>query len=291
MRKKRVLAANVPAGEQKLTKKELACKLGISRQSLYYKPKKPEQDWTLKTKIEEVLHTNHSYGYRRIAIQLAVNTKRIRRVMNLYGLRPYRRRPKKYRKKRDEGRIAAPYANLLSTVPFLSQLNVVWMSDFTHIRFHCRWLYLATVMDLYTREIVGWYVLSKHPVDLVKGALIQALTKRYTPIILHSDQGSEYASKHYTRFVESNGIRISMSRKSSPWENGYQESFYSQFKLYLGDTSRYEHIGELIVAIHNAIYIYNNTRIHTALKMPPATYAMRQYQNQQRSVRSSDYVS
>src|SRR3989338_2015002 len=142
MRKKRVLAVN----PRTLTKKELAKKLGISRQSLYYKPKKPEQDWTLKTKIETIFHEHPSYGYRRLAIALAINTKRIRRVMNLYGLRPYRRRPKKYRKKRDEGRIAAPYENLLKTISFPSKSNTAWVSDFTNIRFHCRWLYLATIM-------------------------------------------------------------------------------------------------------------------------------------------------
>jgi len=276
MRKKRVLAVK----EQKLTKKELAKKLGISRQSLYYKQKKPEQDWTLKTKIETIFHEHPSYGYRRLAIALAINTKRIRRVMNLYGLRPYRRRPKKYRKKRDEGRISVPYENLLKINPFPSKSNTVWVSDFTHIRFHCRWLYLATVMDLYTREIVGWQILNKHSVDLVMGTLRHALRKQSIPDILHSDQGSEYASKQYTRFVQTHGIRVSMSKKSSPWENGYQESFYSQFKLDLGDTSRFEHIGELIFAIHHTIYIYNTARIHTALKMPPAVYAMRHHQNQ-----------
>lgn len=291
MRKKRVLVANTPTKEQNLTKKELSKKLGISRQSLYYKPKKPGQDWTLKTKIEKVLHNHQSYGYRRIAIALRVNTKRIRRVMNLYGLRPYRRRPKKYRKKRDEGRIPEPYENLLQKTPFPSQQNTTWVSDFTHIRFHCRWLYLATIMDLYTREIVGWQVLNKHNGDLVMGALKHTLRKQPAPIILHSDQGSEYASKQYTRFVESHGIRISMSKKSSPWENGYQESFYSQFKLDLGETSRFLHTGELIFAIHHTIHIYNTTRIHTALKMPPAVYAMRQYEQAQRLVRSSDCVS
>ena len=279
MRKKRVLVVN----PRTLTKKELARKLGISRQSLYYQPKKPERDWSLKTKIENIFHEHPSYGYRRLAIALAVNTKRIRRVMNLYGLRPYRRRPKKYRKKRDEGRIAAPYENLLQRTPFPSKSNSIWVSDFTHIRFHCQWLYLATIMDLYTREIVGWQILNKHSVDLIEGALTHALRKQPAPDILHSDQGSEYASKQYTRFVQNHGIRISMSKKSSPWENGYQESFYSQFKLDLGDTGRLEHVGELIFTIHHAIYIYNTTRIHTALKMPPAVYAMRHRQNKERS--------
>lgn len=287
MRKKRVLAVK----SQPLTKKELAQKLGICRQSLYYKPKKPERDWTLKTKIEEVLHNHHSYGYRRIALELSINTKRIRRVMNLYGLRPYRRRPKKYRKKRDEGRIPTPYENLLQRNPFPSQSNTAWVSDFTHIRFHCQWMYLATIMDLYTREIIGWQILNKHSMELVMGALKHALRKQPAPYILHSDQGSEYASKQYTRFVGSHGIQVSMSKKSSPWENGYQESFYSQFKLDLGDTTRFEHIGELIFNIHHTIHIYNTTRIHTALKMPPALYAMRHHQNTQRSVRKSDCVS
>lgn len=288
MRKKRVL---VVKKEPTLTKKELARKLGISRQSLYYKPKKPQQDWTLKTKIEEILHDHPSYGYRRLAIQLTVNTKRIRRVMNLYGLRPYRRRPKKCRKKRDEGRIPTPYENLLQINPFPSKSNTVWVSDFTHIRFHCSWMYLATIMDLYTRELIGWQIWNKHSADLVMGALKHALRKQPAPHILHSDQGSEYASKLYTRFAESHGIRMSMSKKSSPWENGYQESFYSQFKLDLGDTGRFEHIGELIFHIHHAIYRYNNARIHTALKMPPAVYAMRHCQNNKRSVRKSDCMS
>ena len=291
MRKKRVLGANIPAGEPKLTKKEFAKKLGISRQSLYYKPKKPGQDWTLKTKMEEVLHEHPAYGHRRLAMELGINKKRTLRVMNLYGLQPYRRRPKKYRKKRDEGRIATSYENILQTLSFPSKQNIIWVSDFTHIRFHCRWLYLATVMDLYSREIIGWQIFTKHSVDLIMGALVHALRKRSTPRILHSDQGSEYASKQYTRFVQSYGIRVSMSHKSSPWENGYQESFYSQFKLELGDTSRYEHMGELIFAIHHTLHVYNTTRIHSALKMPPAVYAMRQYQNHQRSVRSSDCVS
>lgn len=287
MRKKRVLAVK----PEPLTKKELAKKLGICHQSLYYKPKKPEQDWTLKTKIEDVLHNHNSYGYRRIALELSVNTKRIRRVMNLFGLRPYRRRPKKYRKKRDEGRIAESYENLLRINPFPSEKNHIWVSDFTHIRFHCSWMYLATIMDLYTREIIGWQILNKHSIDIVMGALKHALRKNPAPTILHSDQGSEYASKLYTRFVGSHGIHVSMSKKSSPWENGYQESFYSQFKLDLGDTTRFEHMGELIFNIHHTIHMYNTSRIHTALKMPPAVYAMRRHQNHQRSVRKSDCVS
>lgn len=266
------------ASRNGFTKTSLAHKLGISRQSLYYKSKKQERDWTLKTEIEVLLHEHPTYGHRRIAIALRVNKKRIRRVMRLYGIKPYRRRPKKIWKKRDEGRVAKPFSNLLATIPFPAHSNLVWVSDFTHIRFHCRWVYLATIMDIYTREVVGWHILTKHNTELVIGAFTHALQKRGPPTILHSDQGSEYASKQYTSYVQRNNIQVSMSRKSSPWENGYQESFYSQFKLDLGDSNRFEHMGELIVAIHHTIHVYNTTRIHTALKMPPAIYARRQLQ-------------
>ena len=87
---------------------------------------------------------------------------------------------------------------------------------------------------------------------------------------------SEYKSKTYCGLAQQAGITVSMSHKSSPWENGYQESFYSQFKVDLGDPGRFKTLGELTAAIYLVIYNYNNYRIHTALKMPPAIFAQRQ---------------
>lgn len=104
--------------------------------------------------------------------------------------------------------------------------------------------------------------------------LIDALQKYNAPILIHSDQGSEYRSKVYTTFVEQTGIKISMSRKASPWENGYQESFYSQFKVDFGDSNRFKNLAELTIAIHYQIYYYNNYRIQSKLKMPPKQYAL-----------------
>lgn len=256
------------------TKQALANAMGIARSTLYYRPKLPSKDWSLKIRIEEVLHKFPSYGHRRISSHLKINKKRTLRVMSLFGIKPYRRRAKKFRKLKDEGRNPMPYNNLLLS-NFPPEPNGTWVSDFTHIRWRNRWIYLATVMDLFTRTIVGWHILAKHTTDLVAGALTSAVNNFPKPEILHSDQGSEYASKRYTGFVEQLGILISMSRKSSPWENGYQESFYSQFKVDLGDSNRFASLGELIEAIHYQIYFYNNLRIHTALKMPPAEYAKR----------------
>jgi len=257
------------------TKLQLAAELGVARSSLYYEPKLPEKDWQLKIAIEQVLRDHPSYGHRRIATHLHLNKKRIRRVMKLFGLKPYRRRGKKLKKNKDIGQITAPFANLLQQLPHPDRPGLVWVSDFTHITFRGRWVYLATIMDLYSREVIGWAVFTSHSVQLVLLALIDALEKQPPTTILHSDQGTEYKSMVYTSLAQSAGIRLSMSHKSSPWENGYQESFYGKLKVDLGDTNRYQSLGELTAAIYHHIHYYNHNRIHTALKMPPTAFAAR----------------
>lgn len=101
-----------------------------------------------------------------------------------------------------------------------------------------------------------------------------ALTVSKTvPEIFHSDQGTEFMAEEITDFLEELKIKISVSDKASPWQNGYQESFFGRFKQENGDLNRFETPGELLEALYHAIYYYNNKRIHTALKMPPAVYA------------------
>jgi putative transposase len=221
-----------------------------------------------------VLHIHPAYGHKRLAIPLQINKKRIRRVMHVFGIKPYRRRPKKLYKKKDHG-AKVPYPNLLIAV-FPERQDAAWTSDFTYLRYRERWLYLATIMDLFTRTVVGLRMLTVQTVALTLGALQDALRDDRRPAILHSDQGSEYSAKRCTRYAEAFGIRLSMSRKGSPWENGYQESFYSQFKVDLGDPNRFETLGELIVEIYCLIFVYNYFRIHSKLKMPPAVFAARQ---------------
>lgn len=253
-----------------MNKKELAKYLGVSRSLLYYQHKQKEKDWKLKQTIEKALHQFPSYGYKRLAIHLKVNKKRILRVMNLFGIKPYRRRGKKWRKSGKKEMLAFP--NLLLT-EFPRYLHHIWASDFTEIKWKKIVIYLATVMDLLSREIVGFSVMTNHSNQLVVNALLSAIHKHPSPGIIHSDQGSEYLSKDYVGIVLNLGIRLSMSRVASPWENGYQESFYSQFKVDLGDPNRFETLGELVYEIYKTIWKYNNERIHTALKMPPIVYA------------------
>src|SRR3989344_5501586 len=252
------------------SKRQLAQSLGVSRASLYYESKMPEKDWKLKIQIEKTLQQHPSYGHKRLALELKINRKRILRVMKLFGVKPYRRRGRKYRKTKDPGCV---YPNLLQQVEFPSRSGIAWVSDFTHIPFHGRFLYLATIMDLFDRQVVGWSLLTTHSVQLVIAALIDALEKHGRPNFLHSDQGSEYKSRLHTSFAEQLGIQISMSHKSSPWENGYQESFYGQLKIDLGDPNRFETLGELTAAVYLQMHCYNHSRIHSKLKMPPAVFA------------------
>lgn len=263
------------ADGQSLTKADLAKEHGLSRASLYYQAIKPKKDWQLKNRIEQVLSRHHSYGHRRIARELKINKKRILRVMRIYGIKPYRRRTRKYKKTKD---YSAIYPNLLQLLPFPEKSNKIWVSDFTYLPFHGRWIYLATVMDIFDRKIVGWSLLTSHTAQLTISAVIDAIEKCGLPDIIHSDQGREYTAKAYIQFVENLEIRVSMSHKGCPWENGYQEAFYSQFKVDLGDPNRFKTLGELAAAIYQQIYYYNNLRIHTKLKMPPAQFSRQQNQ-------------
>lgn len=265
-------AADISTTKQ--TKGALTKKLGVSRGMLYYKHKRDVLDETLKIRIEEVLAKHQSYGHKRIALELKVNKKRVLRVMKKFHLMPKKRRSKKPIKRDDAGRPATRFSNEIEKLCPI-RANIVWSGDFTHIRFQDGWVYLATVMDIYTREIIGWRLSLTHTKDLVIDAFYDALqTRGLPPVYFHSDQGSEYDSGDYHRLLDARGVIISMSRKSHPWENGYQESFYSGFKLDLGDTSQYHLLGEVFEAVAQGLHYYNTARIHTALKTSPLQFRL-----------------
>lgn len=246
----------------------------ISRRSLYQEnTTQKNKDSSLKEQIESVLASQPSYGYRRISLELGLGKKRVRRCMRLFGIKPYKRKAR-WRKRRDERKAPAPFTNQIkSQCPI--QPNITWVGDFTFLPFKGKFLYLATFMDLFTREIVGWQISSRHDKNLVMHAFLDGLVNRdfKKPTFIHTDQGSEYTSQDYTNLVQDFGVQISMSAKSSPWENGFQESFYNNFKTDLGlEFDRFENEGHFLEAIHYTLYNYNHQRIHTTLKMPPAKF-------------------
>lgn len=244
--------------------------LQIPKSSFYYKSIKDEKDIEFKNQIEKVLLDHPSYGHRRIAMELKINKKKIKRVMNKFSLKPVRGRRKPRKSNKKEGLEASP--NLLVGVPPLFK-NHIWATDFTYLKWRGRFVYLSTVMDLFSRRVVGISIKTNHSALLVAETLLNALESNPAPAIVHSDQGSEYKSKLFRSILKDFKIMQSMSKRGSPWQNAFQESFYGNWEVDIGDVNRFSSLGELTAEIYKSIYYYNNERIHTALKMAPAAFA------------------
>ena len=165
---------------------------------LYYKHKRDLLDEILKEKVVGVMSKHKSYGHRSIALEFGLNKKRILRVMQKYHLRPQKRRLKKPVKQDDIGKSLSVFKNEFETFCPIKP-NIVWVSDFTYISFQGRFIYLATIMDLFSREIIGWSISKYHTKELVMDAFKDAvLNTKTTPVYLHSDQGAEYDSYDLT---------------------------------------------------------------------------------------------
>lgn len=245
--------------------------MGINRKNIYRRSKLEVKDLLVKGEIEKTYQDHPGYGHRRLGWHLKINPKRIRRIMRKYGIKVPRRKIRnnfctvsiKHRK----------YPNLIKELQITHE-NQVWCSDTSRFLFHGSKWYLVTILDIFTRQILGVAIGRHHDsalvLDAIESALLQAKT---TPEIFHSDQGTEFMAEIITAFLEELGTKISASDKASPWQNGYQESFFGKFKDDVGDINRFETPGELLEALYHAIHYYNHQRIHTALKMPPTVYA------------------
>lgn len=244
--------------------------LGINRKNIYKVSKQIGKDEQLRELITKTHDKHPAYGHLRMAWELGINHKRTQRVMKKFGLRPPRRRRKYFCTRSTEHHT---YTNLITNfVPTLS--NQLWCSDVSFIKFQGRFWYLATIEDVYTRQIISSQVSKYHNRWLVLTTIKQALKNTGTvPQFFHTDQGTEFMAKACTYFLEEQGIQVSVSKKASPWQNGFQESFFGRFKEEFGDCNRFETVGELIEEIYRQIYYYNHERRHTALKVPPAVFA------------------
>lgn len=252
-------------------KSSLAKEQGVSRSSLYYHPKQPEKDEELRVSIEVVMRENPGYGHRRVADALKINKKRALRVMNKFKLKPARRckSPKKPDdlNKRDSG-----YPDITKIISSIAP-DLIWTGDFTFISYKGSFVYLAVVQDRWTAEILGARIMTSHYSELVVEAFKDALLKYKTkPDYFHSDQGSEYDSKEFQLLLTTNKIEISHSPKSSPWRNGSQESFFGRLKIEFGDFDRFDTLEELMVAVYQYIFYYNQDRIHTRLRCSPRAF-------------------
>ena len=243
--------------------------LGINRKNIYREWKQPVKDVALKQQIEAVHQQHPAYGQRRIALHLGINHKRAQRVMAKFNLRPPRRRVKRY------STISTPhhhYRNLLNDLE-ITHPHQVWCSDLSRMVYRGTIWYLATIEDLATRQIIAVKIGKRHDSQLVLSTLYHASATHQVPAIFHSDQGTEFMAQQCIDYLEERGVHISVSDVASPWQNGFMESFYGRFKQEMGDLDRFASAGEMIEAIYRHIRYYNRSRIHTALKMPPAVYA------------------
>lgn len=171
------------------------------------------------------------------------------------------------------------YPNLIKDLEIPYE-NQVWCSDTSRFIFHGNKWYIVTVIDIFTRQVLGVSIGKHHDSELVLEAIEMAFrTSQTAPEIFHSDQGTEFMAEACTNRLEVRGTKISASDKASPWQNGYQESFFGRFKDDVGDINRFETAGELLEELYHAIHYYNNKRIHTALKMPPAVFAKKHSKN------------
>jgi transposase InsO family protein len=226
----------------------------------------------LKAKITEI-YKQHSgrYGSPRIHRQLVeegynCNIKRVARLMSVMGLKAIQKR--KFKKTTDSNHNLPLQDNLLNREFDVIQPNKVWVSDITYIPTDEGWLYLATVIDLYSRKVVGWSMNKRMTRQLVIDALNMA-TKNRKPekgLIFHSDRGSQYASHDFQKELWKNGMRSSMSRKGDCWDNAVAESFFSTLKTELIYRKKYKNRNQARQDIFQYIEIYyNKIRMHSTL--------------------------
>jgi putative transposase len=232
-------------------------------------------------------HVEHRfYGVERLAIHLGWGEARTRRIRNLAGIViPTASKKHGYHKGSKPEIPPAPnvlgqYASFKNEarpqagMSYAGMAHVdAWVQDFTYLKFQHAWYYLAVVLDVETRQIVGWRLGASHSSQLTYLAMVDALSKYPPPAILHSDQGSEYLSYKHRDLCDRYEIKLSCSAAGKPWQNGFMERWFGGFKLELGQLTKFADLDRLQEGIAQQVFYYNTKRIHTALKMSPAAYA------------------
>jgi putative transposase len=192
--------------------------------------------------------------------------------MRKYGLKP----PRLWYRKPFSTIISREYTddftNLIKEIK-QPNINQIWVSDLTYLKYQGKFLYLAVIKDLASKEILTYNVSDKHDSDLVLETIKEAELKHLiVPEIFHSDRGREFLAEKCIVHLQAAGVKISVSDRGCPWQNGSCESFFSRFKAEAGDLNRFETLGELAEYIYQYIEYYNNYRIVTQLKMSPSQY-------------------
>jgi transposase InsO family protein len=265
--------------------------LNVSRSGYYdWRKREPSQrqqaNETLAMAIRQVYETSReSYGSPRIqaALQqqgIKVSRKRVARLMQQHGLiadRPRRRRP--VTTQREPGARVAP--NVLGQNFTARRPDEIWLSDITYLETAEGWLYLAVVMDLFTRLIVGWSMAAQLHATLVEQALRLALGRRHPTgdLMHHSDQGSQYTSDLIRDLLAEHHIQVSMSDVGNCYDNAPMESFFGRLKTECASTPFATHAHARLVIFEHLEVWYNRQRLHSSLGyLSPAAFEQRHYE-------------
>lgn len=238
----------------------------------------PDPDIELRDQIQKIALAKTIYGYRRMTAELGrlgfvANHKRVLRIMREDNLLCLRKR--RFIATTDSDHGLPVYPNLVAGL-LVERINQLWVSDITYIRLRGEFVYLAVILDAYSRRVIGWELSRRIDTELTLAALKMALGNRHVEpgLIHHSDRGVQYAAMEYTGMLRESGIQISMSRRGNPYDNAQAESFMKTLKyeeVYLCEYANLQEATERIG--HFLEQVYNCERLHSRLGyIPPAEY-------------------
>jgi len=253
---------------------------GVSRSGFYRLGEdcKPDPDMDLRDAIQRIALEWPSYGRPRITRELrrrgwAVNAKRVYRLLREDNLLCVRKRRFVVTTNSNHG--LHVYPNLARNL-VMTGMDQLWQADVTYIRLREEFVFLAVILDAFSRRVIGWALDRTLEDELTLAALRMALRQRSIQpgLVHHSDRGSQYASNDYTDLLKARGIKISMSRKGNPWDNAACESFMKTLKYEEVLRNEYRDLAEARASIHRFLEkVYNQKRLHSALDyVPPAEF-------------------